>query len=66
MKLNQYDIMKHLNNQRTVVLYTTKETIVLNVKHISSSVINDILNSGKFRHNQIIGGRVLKWSDILN
>ena len=46
----------------TVVLYTTKETIVLNIKHTSLSVINEILNSGTFRHNQIISGRVLKWA----
>ena len=59
MNLTKHDIMQHLTNQRTVVLYTTKETIVLNVKHISLSVINDILNSGTFRHNQIISGRVL-------
>lgn len=59
MNLNQHDIMQHLNSQRTVVLYTTKETIVLNVKHTSLSVINEILNSGKFRHNQIISGRIL-------
>ena len=59
MKMNKQDIMKHLNNQRTIVLYTTKETIVLNIKHTSLSVIDEILNSGKFRHNQIISGRVL-------
>lgn len=60
MNMNKQDIMQHLNNQRTVVLYTTKETIVLNIKHTSLSVINEILNSGTFRHNQITGGRVLK------
>lgn len=60
MKMNKQDIMKHLNNQRTVVLYTTKETIVLNIKHTSLSVIDEILNSGTFRHNQIISGRVLR------
>ena len=60
MKLNKQDIMKYLNSGHTVVLYTTKETIVLNIKHTSLSVINEILNSGKFRHNQIISGRVLK------
>lgn len=60
MKMTKQDITQHLNNQRTVVLYTTKETIVLNIKHTSLSVINDILNSGTFRHNQVIGGRVLK------
>lgn len=60
MTMTKHDIIQHLNNQRIVVLYTTKETIVLNVKHTSLSVINDILNSGKFRHNQIIGGRVLR------
>ena len=60
MKLGKQDIMQHLNNQRTVVLYTTKETVVLNIKHTSLSVINEILNSGTFRHNQLIGGRILK------
>lgn len=60
MNMTKQDIMKHLNNQRTVVLYTTKETIVLNIKHTSLSVINGILNNGTFRHNQVIGGRVLK------
>lgn len=60
MKLGKQDIMQHLNNQRTVVLFTTKETIVLNVKHISLSVIDEILTSGMFRHNQIISGRVLR------
>lgn len=59
MQMTKQDIMKHLNNQHTVVLYTTKETIVLNVKHTSLSVINEILNSGTFRHNQIISGRIL-------
>ena len=59
MKLGKQDIMKHLNNQRTVVLYTTKETIVLNIKRTSLSVIDEILTSGTFRHNQIISGRVL-------
>lgn len=60
MNMTKQDIMQYLNNQRTVVLYTTKETIVLNIKHTSLSVINEILNSGTFRHNQIISGRVLK------
>lgn len=59
MKLGKQDIIQHLNNQRTVVLYTTKETVVLNIKHTSLSVISEILNSGTFRHNQIISGRIL-------
>lgn len=57
--MNKQDITQHLSNGHTVVLFTTKETIVLNVKHTSLSVINEILNSGKFRHNQIVSGRVL-------
>ena len=60
MKMTKQDIMKYLNNDRTVVLYTTKETIVLNIKHTSLSVIDEILSSGKFRHNQIVSGRVLR------
>ena len=57
--MTKQDIMQYLNNNRTVVLYTTKETIVLNIKHTSLSVIDEILSSGKFRHNQIISGRIL-------
>ena len=57
--MTKQDIMKQLNNQRTVVLYTTNETIVLNTKHTSLSIINEILSSGMFKHNQIISGRVL-------
>ena len=60
MVMNQQDIMQYLNNQRTVVLYTTKETILLNIKYTSLSVINEILNSGTFRHNRVISGRILR------
>lgn len=59
LSYSKQDVMQHLNNGHTIVLYTTKETIVLNIKHTSLSVIDEILNSGKFRHNQIISGRVL-------
>ena len=59
LNYSKQDIMKHLNNQRTVVLYSTKETIVLNIKHTSLSVIDEILSSGMFKHNQIISGRIL-------
>ena len=60
LNYSKQDIMQHLNNKRTVVLYTTKETILLNIKHTSLSVIDEILSSGKFRHNQVIGGRILR------
>lgn len=53
------DIKKHLDNKRTVVLYTSKDTILLNIKHTSENVLNEILDSGMFRHNQITHGRVL-------
>ena len=59
LNYGKQDIMQHLNNNRTVVLFTAKETILLNIKHTSLSIINEILTSGKFRHNQIISGRVL-------
>ena len=59
LNYSEQDIMKHLNNNRTVVLFTTKETILLNIKHTSLIVIDEILTSGTFRHNQIISGRVL-------
>ena len=60
MKMNKQDIMRHLNNNCTVVLFTTRETIVLNIKHTSLSIIDEILSSGTFRHNQIISGRILR------
>ena len=59
LSYNKQDIMRHLNKNRTVVLFTTKETIVMNIKYTSLSVINEILSSGMFKHNQIISGRVL-------
>ena len=59
LNYSKQDIMQHLNNDLTVVLYTTKETILLNIKHTSLSIIDEILTSGKFRHNHIISGRVL-------
>ena len=59
LNYSKQDIMQHLNNNRTIVLFTTKETILLNIKHTSLSIINEILSSGKFMHNQIISGRVL-------
>ena len=58
--MNKQDIMRHLNNNCTVVLFTTRETIVLNIKHTSLSIIDEILSSGTFRHNQIISGRILR------
>ena len=60
LNYSKQDIIQHLKDNRTIVLFTTKETIVLNIKHTSLSVINDILSSGTFRHNQLVGGRVLK------
>ena len=59
LNYSKQDIIQHLNNSRTVVLFTTKETILLNIKHTSLSIINEILSSGMFKHNQIISGRVL-------
>ena len=59
MKLGKQDIIQHLNNGYTIVLFTTKETVILNIKHTNLSVINEILSSGTFRHNQIVSGRVL-------
>lgn len=58
--MTKQDIIKHLNNGCTIVLFTTKETILLNIKHTSLSVIDEILSSGKFRHNQIVSGRILR------
>ena len=57
--MTKQDIIQHLNNNRTVVLFTTKETIVMNINHTSLSVIDEILSSGTLRHNQIISGRIL-------
>ena len=59
LNYSKQDIIQHLNNNRTVVLFTKKETILLNIKHTSLSIINEILSSGMFKHNQIISGRVL-------
>lgn len=59
LSYTKQDIKKHLDNNSTVVLYTSKDTILLNTKYTSENVLNEILNSGMFRHNQITHGRVL-------
>lgn len=59
LSFTKQDIKKHLDNNRTVVLYTSKDTILLNIKHTSENMLNEILDSGMFRHNQITHGRVL-------
>ena len=60
LNYSKQDIMQYLNKGYTIVLFTTKETILLNIKHTSLSAIDEILNNGTFRHNQVIGGRILK------
>lgn len=59
LNYTKQDIKKHLDSKRTVVLYTSKDTVLLNIKHTSENVLNEILNSGMFRHNQITHGRIL-------
>lgn len=59
LSYTKQDIKKHLDNKRTVVLYTSKDTILLNTTYTSENTLNEILNSGMFRHNQITHGRVL-------
>ena len=44
LNYSKQDIIQHLSNNRTVVLFTTKETILLNIKHTSLSIIDEILN----------------------
>jgi len=58
--LNKQQIIEQYNKGYTIVLFTSKDTILLKLNYTSGSVLNEILNSGLYRHNIVTHGRILQ------
>ena len=58
--LNKHQNIEQYNQGYTIVLFTCKDTILLKLDYTSGSVLNEILNSGLYRHNRVTHGRILR------
>lgn len=58
--LTKKQIIEQYNKGYTIVLFTCKDTILLKLNYTSGSVLNEILNSGLYRHNRVTHGRILQ------
>lgn len=53
-------IIEQYKKGYTIVLFTSKDTILLKQAYTSDKALNEILNTGLYRHNRVIHGRILK------
>lgn len=54
------DVLEQYNKGHTIVLFTSKETLLLKLNVSCSDTLNEILNTGLYRHNQVTHGRILR------
>ena len=54
------DVLEQYNKGYTIVLFTSKDTILLKLDYTSGNILNEILNNGLYRHNRVTHGKVLK------
>ena len=59
LNLTQKQIIEQYNKGYTIVLFTSKATLLFKLDHTSGSLLNEVLNSGLYRHNQVTHGRIL-------
>lgn len=58
--LNKQQIIEQYNKCYTIVLFTCKDTILLKLNVSCSDTLNEILNTGLYRHNRVTHGRILR------
>lgn len=58
--LNNQQIIEQYNKGCTIVLFTCKDTILLKLNVSCSDTVNEILNTGLYRHNLVTHGRILR------
>lgn len=54
------EVLEQYNKGYTIVLFTSKETLLLKLNVSCSDTLNEILNNGLYRHNQVTHGRILR------
>jgi len=57
--LNKQQIIEQYNKGHTIVLFTSKDTILLKLNVSCSDTANETLNTGLYRHNRVTHGRIL-------
>lgn len=57
--LNKQQVLEQYNKGKSIVLFTSKDTILLKLGVSCSNTVNEILSTGLYRHNQITHGRIL-------
>ena len=60
LSLTKEQIIEQYNKGYTIVLFTSKDTILFKLDYTSCSALNEVLNSGLYRHNQVTHGRILQ------
>lgn len=60
ISLNKQQIIEQYNKGYTIVLFTSKDTILLKLNVSCSDTLNEILNTGLYRHNRVTHGRILQ------
>lgn len=60
LSLTKEQIIEQYNKGYTIVLFTSKDTIILKLNVSCSNTVNEILNSGLYRHNRVMHGRILQ------
>lgn len=57
--LNKQQVLEQYNKGKSIVLFTSKDTILLKQAYTSDKALNEILSTGLYRHNQVTHGRIL-------
>lgn len=60
LSLTKEQIIEQYNKGHTIVLFTCKDTILLKLNVSCSDTLNEILNTGLYRHNRVTHGRILQ------
>lgn len=65
LSLTKEQIIEQYNKGYTIVLFTSKDTVLFKLDYISGSlsddsILNEVLNTGLYRHNQVTHGRILQ------
>jgi hypothetical protein len=53
------EVLEQYNKGKSIVLFTSKDTILLKQGVSCSDTVNEILSTGLYRHNQVTHGRIL-------
>lgn len=60
LSLTKEQIIEQYNKGHTIVLFTSKDTLLFKLDCTNDNVLNEVLNSGLYRHNQVTHGRILR------